>query len=162
MPLIRHAHKRRGFTLIELMIVVAIIGILAAIAIPKFADLVRKAKEGQTKGSLGSLRSALSIYYSDMEGQYPSDSLPGITFEAFASLTANGKYIASIPTARTPDYHSDTSTYTCANSIPPFPCPPPDNGGWAYTDNPLITSYFGYVMVNCFHSDTKGTQWSLY
>ena len=65
--------RASGFTLIELMIVVAIIGILAAIAIPKFANLIRKSGEGASKGNVGSIRSALSIYYGDMEGQYPSN-----------------------------------------------------------------------------------------
>jgi type II secretory pathway pseudopilin PulG len=55
------------------MIVVAIIGILAAIAIPQFADMVGKSEEGATKGNLGVMRSALSIYYSDTEGTYPTD-----------------------------------------------------------------------------------------
>jgi len=59
---------KKGFTLIELMIVVAIIGILAAIAIPQFAQLVAKSQEGATKGNLGTLRSSLSIYYGDLEG----------------------------------------------------------------------------------------------
>lgn len=63
--------KTNAFTLIELMIVVAIIGILASIAIPKFADLIRKLQEATTKGNLGVLRSALSIYYVDNEGFYP-------------------------------------------------------------------------------------------
>ena len=91
----------RGFTLIELMIVVAIIGILAAIAIPKFAELIRKSGEGSSKGNLGALRSALSIYYGDMEGQYPA-TLNG--------LTIAGKYLGTIPAAKTPNYHSDSSS----------------------------------------------------
>src|SRR5687768_3813539 len=86
--------KKKGFTLIELMIVVAIIGILAAIAIPKFADLIRKSNEGATKGNLGAIRSAMSIYYGDMEGIYPNDP---------ASLSINGKYLSSIPKAKTPN-----------------------------------------------------------
>src|ERR1035437_5755301 len=93
--------KKSGFTLIELMIVVAIIGILAAIAIPKFAELIRKSGEGASKGNLGAIRSALSIYYGDMEGQYPSQ---------IKGLTVAGKYLAVVPNAKTPNYHTDTST----------------------------------------------------
>ena len=55
--------SKKGFTLIELMIVVAIIGILAAIAIPKFANLINKSKEGATKGALSTVRSAIQVYY---------------------------------------------------------------------------------------------------
>src|SRR3989442_6815513 len=92
--------RASGFTLIELMIVVAIIGILAAIAIPKFANLIRKSSEGASKGNVGSIRSALSIYYGDMEGQYPAD---------LSSLTVAGKYLSSVPAAKAPNYHADQS-----------------------------------------------------
>jgi prepilin-type N-terminal cleavage/methylation domain-containing protein len=137
-----------GFTLIELMIVVAIIGILAAIAIPKFAQLVTKSKEGATKGSLGSLRSALSIYYGDMEGQYP--------VQLFA-LTSNGKYLTAIPYAKTPNYHTDTSKE--ADNSPGTVLN--DTGGWAYNNNQTDPN-FGTLWVNCTHTDTKGTIWTAY
>ena len=63
--------KQKGFTLVELMIVVAIIGILAAVAIPKFAQMLEKSREGATKGNLGAIRSAVSNYYADQQGWYP-------------------------------------------------------------------------------------------
>ena len=69
----KNAFGASGFTLIELMIVVAIIGILAAIAIPKFAELIRKSNEGASKGNLGAIRSALSIYYGDEVGMWGAD-----------------------------------------------------------------------------------------
>jgi type IV pilus assembly protein PilA len=67
--------SQKGFTLVELMIVVAIIGILAAVAIPKFAQMLEKSREGATKGNIGALKSAVSNYYADQQGNYPQADL---------------------------------------------------------------------------------------
>jgi prepilin-type N-terminal cleavage/methylation domain-containing protein len=140
-------NRKRGFTLIELMIVVAIIGILAAIAIPKFAELIRKSGEGASKGNLGALRSALTIYYGDMEGQYPSN---------ISGLTVAGKYLSVVPNAKTPNYHPDQSLeldgpLAGAN----------DSGGWLY-NNSVGSVNNGGMLINCTHTDTKGNVWTSY
>jgi prepilin-type N-terminal cleavage/methylation domain-containing protein len=140
--------KKSGFTLIELMIVVAIIGILAAIAIPKFAELIRKSGEGASKGNLGSIRSSLSIYYGDMEGQYPSQ---------LAGLTVAGKYLTSIPTAKTPNYHADSAAER--NGV--LSAAQNDGGGWVY-NNVTGDSNIGNMEINCTHTDTKGSIWTSY
>jgi type IV pilus assembly protein PilA len=67
--------NKKGFTLIELMIVVAIIGILAAIAIPNFMNYQCKAKQTEAKSVLGNIRVAQEAYraewdtYSDDTGE---------------------------------------------------------------------------------------------
>lgn len=139
-----------GFTLIELMLVVAIIALLAAIAIPKFANLVLRAKEASNKGKLGTLRSAVSIYYSDNEGTYPATP-PGVGL----SLTPGGKYldeipIISIPTAGHAAVHafgSNPTHATFAND---------SFYGWGFYPPS------GLVVVNCTHTDSNGTTWSLW
>ena len=60
-------NNSKGFTLIELMIVVAIIGILAAIAIPNFLKYQCKAKQSEAKANLGSIRVAQEAYYAEYD-----------------------------------------------------------------------------------------------
>ena len=66
-----------GFTLIELVMVIAIIGILSSIALPKFFDLQTSAKIAATKGNLGALRSVLAIKYAMSATGGGAASFPG-------------------------------------------------------------------------------------
>ena len=62
--------KKRGFTLIELMVTVAILGILAAIAIPTFVGFVARSKTAEATGNLNSMfKNAASYYYGGRAGK---------------------------------------------------------------------------------------------
>ncbi|MBI5624203.1 MAG: type II secretion system protein [Elusimicrobia bacterium] len=154
-----------GFTLIELMIVVSIIGILAAIAVPKFADLIRKSQEGRTKGSLGAVRSALSIYYSDMEGHFPSD---------LASLTVGGKYIPNMPKVMAAGFHPDSSSVADNTTGGCNAIYINDQGGFGYwsAEDDACPGALGFggqrkrtkgeVWIGCTHTDMRGSAWTSY
>ena len=55
--------KAKGFTLIELIMIIVILGILAAVAIPKYFDLQTQAKVSAEKGVVGGVRSGIATYY---------------------------------------------------------------------------------------------------
>jgi type IV pilus assembly protein PilA len=77
---------KKGFTLIELLIVVVIIGILAAIAIPKFANTKEKAYLAAMKSDLRNMATAQESYFADWQ-QYTT-SLTAMNFTATAAVTA--------------------------------------------------------------------------
>jgi len=63
----------KAFTLIELLLVVIVLGVLAAIAIPQFTDVSKDSKEAVLQSNLASIRSAIELYYQQHNFIYPGD-----------------------------------------------------------------------------------------
>ena len=85
----------RGFTLIELMIVVAIIGILAAIAIPAYQDYVIRSQVSEGLTLASSVKASVSEFYAD-RGTWPTDLGTGGTGDLGLTAPPSGKYVTGI------------------------------------------------------------------
>jgi general secretion pathway protein G len=158
-------HSRRGFSLVEILIVVMIIGILAAIAVPKFSNASQIARENSLKEDLRLLRTAISVYKSQHSANpgYPggdtsqtpvaqtaydqlltfTDDL-GHTSASGSSVYKWGPYINVIPPN---PINSKTDFKIVADSDP---LTPDDTTGWLYQPST------GQIRANVSTLDTSG------
>lgn len=79
--------NRKGFTLVELLVVISIIGILSAIAIPKFTDATKTARGAKIQADLRTMDSAIQIYYASA-GVYPASVATLVSSNLLATAPA--------------------------------------------------------------------------
>ncbi len=82
------SEKRKGFSLVELVIVIVILGIIAAIAIPRISSGSRNAGEAALRANLQTLRNAIDWYYGEHYSTFPGVKLAGGSFGAAGSADA--------------------------------------------------------------------------
>ena len=126
---------QQGFTLIELMIVVAIIGILAAIAIPQYAEYTNRARVSEGLQLAAGAKTAVAEYYSTNAAWPTSNALAGVA----ASTDITGNNVTSVTVgaagAITIAYKGLSAT-TCKSATPSLTISPTDEVGsvsWART-----------------------------
>ena len=144
--------KNTGFTLVEILIVVVILGILAAIVIPQFSDASTQSKVSSMKSSLQTMRSQISLY-----AIQHGDALPGVAADltgytdcdgdvwATGAGTKYGPYLQSIPA--NPFMSGDAaSTITIAAGVPSAPTAGTATVGWYLdTDTGKLYAMDGYA-----------------
>ena len=98
--------KRKGFTLVELMVVAVIVAVLAAVAIPLMMANVKRAKATEADAGCGAVRTALRVYYAEHQA-YPASGA-ATSIAGVGATDLDGVYFS------TPDYAFVTagSTYT--------------------------------------------------
>jgi type IV pilus assembly protein PilA len=114
---------QKGFTLIELMIVIAIIGILAAIAIPQYQDYVIRSKLGSSIASASAIKTAIGVYYQEQGGYPAADDWTGLGLPAApgaseyvsaVNTTAAGEIVLTLQNIKSASIDGTTLTLTPA------------------------------------------------
>lgn len=136
--------KKRGFTLVEIMIVIVIIAVLAAAIIPQFTDSTNDARESTARFNTQTLRGQLEVYKAQHLGEYPP-ALDDLTVKTNADHTKTGSptlgpYCFEIPT----DAVTSSATVTPSTAAP-IGAVSGTTGGWLYN------STTGEIRIN--HKD---------
>lgn len=101
--------SRKGFTLIELVMVIVIIGILAAVAIPKFISLKHEADRAVCQSNVGAIRTALSNFYAKYQVNSTGAIAGGIDVNTTSGFPLNAEldYNSTTPTDFAEEYFAD-------------------------------------------------------
>ncbi len=117
---IQNSKLIKGFTLVELLIVIVIIGVLSAILMANFVGVRQRARDAQRKSDLRQIQSALELYRADV-GEYPS-ALPGGSGIYWANCPTSGPFIMAAYMQKVPcDSSPNSSIYA------------PSGGNYTYT-----------------------------
>ena len=121
---------QQGFTLIELMIVVAIIGILAAVAIPSYQDYTKRAHVSEGMGLAGAAKLAVAEHYSSNNSFHTTNASAGL--KAAASITGNAVTSVTVGASGKITILYDTKVDSAGDKV--IVLTPSDSGGsikWA-------------------------------
>jgi len=143
--------KRNGFTLIELVIVILMLGILSFFAIPNFIEFRTEAKNGATQGLLGAFRSALAIAVSAIQvkedhgvPRYPTfNEMSANAFDSSHPVLSGTEILDKATDIPNNPWSKSTAARTDKNRI--YDCsalakggllsPPNNDQGWCYNEN---------------------------
>ena len=168
-------NQRKGFSLVELVIVVVILGIIAAIAIPRISSGSKNAGESALRANLATLRNSIDWYYGEHYATFPGVKAAGGangeagTVEALVSqLTMYSKADGTVSADKDPAFpygpyirgefpnlpvgtNAGESTVTVLDQITPLASTPADGKGWVYN---LAT---GQIIANASETSAEGT-----
>jgi general secretion pathway protein G len=132
------SRKKSGFTLVEILIVVIILGILAAVVIPQFASATGDTRESSVMANLKAVRSQLQLYRAQHQDIWPDDleaqltsftDVEGNTNATYTSTFRFGPYMVSVP----PNPWTGSTAITTVTGVDTTYSPAGDmNQGWWY------------------------------